>query len=97
MPWALLISFAIGALCAARIPVLHFTVLVAAVMGAYASIGIATASPALNTVLWAAIYAVMLEAGYMFSHLLYYLIVVKVIKRDAKKPSSELRSRTSPD
>lgn len=96
MPWALLISFVIGALCATRIPVLHFTILVSAVMIAYAMIGIASGSAVMDTILWCAAYAVLLEAGYMFSHLAYYMIVVKVTKRDSQEPS-KLHSRTSPD
>ena len=97
MPWALLISFAIGALCAARIPVLHFTILVSAVMIAYSVIGIASGGAIMDTFLWCAAYAVLLEAGYMFSHLLYYMIVAKAAKRDGEEPASKLRSRTSPD
>lgn len=95
MPWALLISFVVGALCAARIPVLHFTILVLAVMIAYAFIGTSSGGGVIDRVLSCAAYAVLLEAGYMFSHLLYYLIVAKLIKRDNK--ASKLQSRTSPD
>ncbi|EJK86703.1 hypothetical protein MOV66_06210 [Agrobacterium sp. SHOUNA12C] len=87
MAWGLVLSFAVGALCALRVPILHFTILVLAIMVGYAVMNIGTASSAIEVFSWTALLAVILEAGYVFPHLLFYVVYVKLLGRDRRRSS----------
>jgi hypothetical protein len=97
MPWALAVSFVVGAICAVRLPVLIFTLIVVFVMIAFAAASMTMGNSVLATALWSLAYAAMLEAGYIFVHGLFYLFYVKRAARGSKRPSSEIRSKYSSD
>ncbi|MEZ2218587.1 hypothetical protein [Rhizobium sp. RCC_161_2] len=87
MAWGLVLSFAVGALCALRVPILHFTIIVLAIMVGYAAMQIGTGSSVTDILLWSALLAVVLEAGYVFPHLLFYVVYVKLLGRDRRRSS----------
>ena len=97
MLWALPICFAIGALCALKIPVLHFAIVVMAVMAVYTIACVLSGGPVVASLLWMVLFAVSLEAGYVFDHLIAYLTATRVTKQEVKTSASKLRSRYSPD
>lgn len=82
MAWGLVLSFAVGALCALRVPILHFTIIVVAIMVGYAVMNIGTSSSVTEILAWSMLLAIVLEAGYVFPHLLFYLVYVKLLGRD---------------
>ncbi|QND45352.1 hypothetical protein HB780_06270 (plasmid) [Rhizobium lusitanum] len=85
MAWGLVLSFAVGALCALRVPILHFTIIVLAIVVGYAVMNIGTGSSAIEIISWAALLAVILEAGYIFPHLLFYVVYVKLLGRERRR------------
>ena len=88
MAWGLIVSFVVGALCALRVPILLFTIIVLIVMAGYAFANIGSGSSALDIALWSFILAAVLEAGYIFPRLLLYIIYVKVLGRDIGRSKS---------
>lgn len=87
MAWGLIISFAVGVLCALRVPILHFTIIVLIVMFGYAIASVGSGSSALGIIGWSFILAAALEAGYIFPHVLFYIVYVKVLGRDLRRPT----------
>jgi hypothetical protein len=85
MAWGLVLSFVVGALCALRVPILHFTIVVLAIMVGYAAINIGTGSSVTQIFVWTALLAIVLEAGYVFPHLLFYVVYVKLLGRDIRR------------
>lgn len=85
MAWGLVLSFVVGALCALRVPILHFTIIVLAIMVGYAAINIGTGSSVTQIFVWTALLAIVLEAGYVFPHLLFYVVYVKLLGRDIRR------------
>ncbi|MDP9811581.1 putative membrane protein [Rhizobium tibeticum] len=74
MAWALLVSFVIGAICALRMPILVFTLVVVAVILTCAIASYSTGSTFLHSIGWGLLFAAVLEAGYLFTHgVLYFL------------------------
>jgi len=94
-PWALALSFLVGAVCAVRLPVLLFTVIVVIVVVAFASF--ISAGSTVERVVWAFTHAGALEAGYLFVHCLFYLVYVRRAARVGKRPAAEMTSKYSPD
>ncbi|CCM78313.1 hypothetical protein [Rhizobium mesoamericanum] len=68
MGWALVVSFLIGAICALRMPVLIFTLIVVAVLIAYTGVSLSTGSPFTHAIGWGFIFVSVLEAGYVVIH-----------------------------
>lgn len=93
MAWGLIISFAVGVLCALRVPILHFTIIVLIVMVGYALANIGSGSSALHILRWSFVLAVVLEAGYIFPHVLLYVVYVKLLGRDIRRSTSQTGSR----
>lgn len=105
MSWDYLVWFVIGAICAVRLPILPFTLVVVVGIACYAFTLIGSGNPATTITLWCLFYAASLQAGYFFTHFLLYLIYVKIGGRDRKRrpnaddvPDQEFRhaSHTSP-
>lgn len=88
MAWGLIVSFVVGALCALRVPILLFTIIVLIVMVGYALSNIGSGSSALDIIAWSFILAAVLEAGYIFPRMLLYVIYVKVLGRDIGRSNS---------
>lgn len=88
MAWGLIVSFVVGALCALRVPILLFTIIVLIVMVGYALSNIGSGSSALDILVWSFILAAVLEAGYIFPRMLLYVIYVKVLGRDIGRSNS---------
>ncbi|MBB3569114.1 hypothetical protein [Rhizobium sp. BK491] len=88
MAWGLIVSFVVGALCALRVPILLFTIIVLIVMVGYALSNIGSGSSALDILAWSFILAAVLEAGYIFPRVLLYVIYVKVLGRDIGRSNS---------
>ncbi|MGV1760061.1 hypothetical protein [Rhizobium sp. P44RR-XXIV] len=85
MAWGLIISFAVGVLCALRVPILHFTIIVLIVMVGYSLANIGSANSTLDNIGWSFVLAAVLEAGYIFPHVLLYLVYVKILGRDLNR------------
>lgn len=77
MAWTLTVSFLVGAILAVRMPVLIFTLIVLGVMVAYALTSVSTGTSVLISVACAFLFAAVLEAGYLCSHGLFYLLYVR--------------------
>jgi hypothetical protein len=97
MPWAIAVSFVVGAVCAVRLPVLLFTIVVALVVVVFAVTSHSIGNSVGSSALWALAYAAALEAGYVFSHCLFYLAYVRRSSQASKADSSEMRSKYSAD
>ncbi|WP_028747161.1 hypothetical protein [Rhizobium mesoamericanum] len=95
MPWAIAVSFLVGAICAVRLPVLLFTLIVALIVVVFAVIGHGLGNSFATVAVWAIIYAAALEAGYLFVHWLFYLFYVKRTAQKTKQASPEIRSKYS--
>ncbi|MDQ0562026.1 putative membrane protein [Rhizobium mesoamericanum] len=68
MGWALVVSFLIGAICALRMHVLIFTLIVVAVLIAYTGVSLSTGSSFTHAIAWGFVFASVLEAGYVVIH-----------------------------
>jgi len=93
MAWGLIISFVVGVLCALRVPILHFTIIVVIVMVGYALANIGSGNSAIDIVAWSFILAAVLEAGYIFPHVVFYVVYVKLLGRDLGRSRSQTGSR----
>ncbi len=82
MGWAIAVCFVIGAVCALRLPVLIFALIVAVVIAAYFFIGISAGWQVAHTLAWSAVIGVALEAGYLSTHGAFYILYVRSAKRD---------------
>ncbi|WP_112436873.1 hypothetical protein [Rhizobium sp. AN80A] len=85
MGWALVISLLIGAICALRVPVLVFALLVIAVLVIYAVVSYSSGSTLWHAVLWGGAFAVMLEAGYVLTHVLLHAFYTRRVDNDEKR------------
>jgi len=92
MAWGLFLSFAVGVLCALRVPILHFTIIVVLIIAGYVMANIGSGRSAAELASWSAILAVVLEAGYLFPHLLFYLVYVKLLGRDRSRLPAQTKS-----
>ncbi|OCJ07880.1 hypothetical protein A6U87_11465 [Rhizobium sp. AC44/96] len=97
MPWSLLVLFLVGAVCAVRLPILHFTLVVVIVIAGYALASIGSAKSGIEVFVWSALYAGALEGGYILANCLFYLVFVKFFARKYKRPPSNLNSKYSQD
>ncbi|KQV70495.1 hypothetical protein ASC90_09460 [Rhizobium sp. Root1220] len=97
MGWEFVVAFLVGAACALRMPVLVFTIVVLIVLIAYAAASYTTGSSALSSMIWAFIFAAVLEAGYLVSHGILYLVYVKGAGRERKRSSADVSSKYSAD
>ncbi|WP_105426788.1 hypothetical protein [Neorhizobium tomejilense] len=77
MTWALVIAFIIGLLCAARLPILIFTLFVLAVVIVLATTAIVLDYSISDTLTWAFLAAVALEAGCVAMNGIFYLLYVR--------------------
>ncbi|MBW9118009.1 hypothetical protein JNB88_30805 [Rhizobium cauense] len=87
MGWALVISFLIGAICGLRVPVLIFTLIVLVVMVAYAVVSYSTGSTVVQAIAWGFVLAAVLEAGYVFTHVLLHAFYTRRAS-DTEKPAA---------
>ncbi|MBO9196849.1 hypothetical protein J5277_22315 [Rhizobium sp. 16-449-1b] len=93
MPLAIVIAFIVGAVCAVRLPVLIFTLIVALVVVVFAVTSHGLGDSIGSSVLWGLAYAAALEAGYVFAHCLFYMVYVRRSSREDKQPSAKITSR----
>ncbi len=82
MGWAIAVCFVIGAVCALRLPVLIFALIVAVVIAAYFFIGITAGWELVPTLAWSAVIGVALEAGYLLTHGAFYVLYVRSAKKN---------------
>lgn len=68
MGWAIAVSFLTGVVCALRMPILIFTLIVLIVMIACAIASYSVGSSLLQSIAWALAFAGVLEAGYLSGH-----------------------------
>ncbi|SEI00597.1 hypothetical protein SAMN05216228_101560 [Rhizobium tibeticum] len=95
MAWALLVSFVIGAVCALRMPILVFTLVVIAVMIACGVASYATGSSFLHAIGWGLIFAAVLEAGYVFTHGVLFFLYAR--RANNERTSRKVHSKYSAD
>lgn len=93
MAWTVAVSFAVGALCGLRVPVLIFALLVLLVMSVFVIASIGSGHPALTTAMWVFIYGAVLEAGYVLVHGLLYLFYVKGRAKNKEPSNLKIRSK----
>ncbi|MBD9449520.1 MULTISPECIES: hypothetical protein [unclassified Rhizobium] len=97
MGWALLVSFLIGAICALRVPVLIFALIVLVVMIAYAGVSYTNGSPLMHAIAWGFVFAVVLEAGYVFAHLLLHSFYTRRASDTEKRTPQQAQSKYHAD
>ncbi|MBB3399616.1 MULTISPECIES: hypothetical protein [unclassified Rhizobium] len=97
MGWALVISFLIGAVCALRVPVLIFTLIVLVVMIAYAGASYFAGSPVLNAFAWGFVFAVVLEAGYVFAHVVLHAFYARRASDTEKRAPQQAQPKYPAD
>ncbi|MDM9625165.1 hypothetical protein QTL95_04595 [Rhizobium sp. S152] len=93
MGWALVISFLIGAVSALRVPVLIFTLIVLVVLIVYTGIGYTTGSPILNAIAWGFVFAFVLEAGYVFTHVLLHSLYTRRASDNENRAPQQAQSK----
>ncbi|CDZ40587.1 Hypothetical protein NGAL_HAMBI1145_54560 [Neorhizobium galegae bv. officinalis] len=77
MTWVLVIAFIIGLLCAARLPILIFTLFVLAVVIVLATTAIVLDYSISDALTWAFLVTVALEAGCVAMNGIFYLLYVR--------------------
>jgi len=97
MGWALVVSFLIGAICALRVPVLIFTLIVLVVMIAYAGVSYSTGSPFTHAIAWGFVFAVVLEAGYVFTHVFLHAFYTRLASDAEKRAPQEAHPKYPAD
>lgn len=97
MGWALAVSFIIGAVCGLRMPVLIFTLVVLGVMIVYASISYSAGVPLARAIAWGFVFAAVLEAGNIFTHLLLYVFYTRRADGARKRTPQEMQSKYPAD
>jgi len=95
MGWAFAICFVIGAICALRLPILIFTLIVVFVMLGYAIVGVTTGSGILAAIAWAMALATLLEAGYLFTHAILYCVYTR--RASGARSSRKIQSKYTAD
>lgn len=93
--WGLLVSFLIGAVCAIRLPILHFTLIVIAGILVFACSAAYESSAGIF--LWCLAYAALMQIGYVFSNYIFHLIYARAHVRQRRNFSPVMRSKYSPD
>ena len=95
MAWALVISFIIGALCAIRLPILIFTLIVALVVVVFSLTGAALGYSFSTIANWSVLLASALEAGCMATHAFFYVAFVRRKSVEKKRSSIKMASNIS--
>jgi hypothetical protein len=95
MHLAIAVAFLIGAVCAVRLPVLIFTLIVALVMVVFGAISYSSGYSLGSAALFAVIYAAALEGGYVLAHFVFYLVYVRRASRGDKRRSGKVTSKYS--
>lgn len=96
--WALIVSFVVGAVCAVRLPVLIFTLMVSLVAIVFAAISLHAGTSLASTAIWTLVYAAALEIGYVLAHgLLYFLYIKRSERASRQQPPLDLPSKYSSD
>ncbi len=85
--WALIVSFVVGAVCAVRLPILIFTLVVFLVATVFAAINIHAGISVASTAIWTIAYAASLEIGYVLAHALLYFLYIKRSERASRQQS----------
>jgi uncharacterized protein YqgC (DUF456 family) len=97
MHWGLLVSFLIGVICAIRLPILHFTLVVIIGVCIYGFAYHASYASNTQLLLWCIAYGGVLQLGYVFSNCIFYLVYVRTGARKRRNFTSAMRSKYSPD
>jgi uncharacterized membrane protein len=97
MGWALAISLLIGAVCALRVPVLIFALLVLAVLAIYAVVSYTTGNTLWYAIGWGIAFAVALEAGYVLTHVLLHAFYARRVDNAEKRAPQGTRSKFPAD
>ncbi|ANL31784.1 hypothetical protein AMC90_PD00759 (plasmid) [Rhizobium phaseoli] len=78
-------------------PVLIFTMVVLVVMIVYASISYSTGVPLANAIAWGFVFAAVLEAGNIFTHILLYAFYTRRANEAHKRTPREMQSKFPAD
>jgi uncharacterized protein (DUF2062 family) len=97
MGWAIAVSFAIGVICAMRMPVLIFTFVVLVVIIAYAIASCTIGSPFAQSLAWGLAFAAVLEAGYLSGHGILFSLYSRRTERGRRRLWQKLHSKYSAD
>ena len=84
MFWSLFATFFVGAICALRLPIFHFTVFLVVGILIAVLIFIVGGASEFGIIRSVIIYAVALELGYVFANYSLYLIYTKIVGRGLK-------------
>lgn len=95
MTWVLVIAFIIGLLCAARLPILIFTLFVLAVVIILATTAIVLDYSISDALTWAFLVAVTLEAGCVAMNGIFYLLYVRRRVNEREQSSLGANSKYS--
>ncbi|RDJ03288.1 hypothetical protein [Rhizobium grahamii] len=95
MGLTLAICFVLGAVSALRMPILVFTLVVMVVMAAYAIFSVVAGMSSIMAFGWSMALASMLEAGYIFTHTVLYLVYVR--RADETRAPRKIQSKYTAD
>jgi hypothetical protein len=77
MTWDLVIAFIIGLLCAVRLPILIFTLVVLVIIIVLAATAIVLGNSVFEALIWAFLVAAALEAGCVAMNGIFYMLYVR--------------------
>ncbi|CDN58103.1 Hypothetical protein RG1141_PA12710 (plasmid) [Neorhizobium galegae bv. officinalis bv. officinalis str. HAMBI 1141] len=95
MTWDLVIAFIVGLLCAARLPILIFTLVVLAVVIILATAAIVLDYSVSDALTWASLVAVALEAGCVAMNGIFYFLYVRRRVNEREQSSLGVNSKYS--
>ncbi len=95
MTWDLVIAFIVGLLCAARLPILIFTLVILAVVIILATAAVVLDYSVSDALTWAFLVAVALEAGCVAMNGIFYLLYVRRRVNEREQSSLGVNSKYS--
>ncbi|MBP2561343.1 membrane protein implicated in regulation of membrane protease activity [Neorhizobium galegae] len=95
MTWDLVIAFIIGLLCAVRLPILIFTLVVLVVIVVLTVTAIVLGNSLFEALTWAFLVAAALEAGCVAMNGIFYLLYVRRHVNERKQSPLEVNSKFS--
>lgn len=97
MHWSFLVWILVGMLCAIRLPILHFTLVVIAGVCVYAVLFHSSYDSAGQLLVWCLIYGALLQFGYVCSHCIFYLMYIRTAAKERRLSRPKIRRGPSPD
>lgn len=89
MHWSFLVWILVGMVCAIRVPILHFTLVVIAGVCVYAVVFQSSYVSAGQLLVWCLIYGALLQFGYVCTHCIFYLTYIRTAVKERRSSSQK--------